>query len=118
MKKKIKPTVLQNPDEIRDVLRLNSKRTSHLGFYVKIKETYSLSRLGLAIPKKQARRAVDRNRLKRIIREEFRKAQRDIPIDIVVKLNTPIGKRTRNKLRESERKYIRNQVIQFFEKKE
>ena len=30
------------------------------------------ARLGLAISKKQARRAVDRNRLKRLIRESFR----------------------------------------------
>lgn len=32
-------------------------------------------RLGLAISKKRARRAVDRNRIKRIIRESFRQAQ-------------------------------------------
>lgn len=37
-------------------------------------ETYRpAARLGLAIAKKQIRRAVDRNRLKRIIREVFRR---------------------------------------------
>ncbi|WP_334223829.1 ribonuclease P protein component [Thiosocius teredinicola] len=35
----------------------------------------SPARLGLAIAKKQARRAVDRNRLKRLIRETFRHQQ-------------------------------------------
>jgi ribonuclease P protein component len=43
------------------------------------------ARLGLAIARKQVRRAVDRNRLKRIARECFRK-QRDAlhGIDLVV----------------------------------
>ena len=33
------------------------------------------ARLGLAIPRKQIRRAVERNRLKRLIRESFRRHQ-------------------------------------------
>ncbi|MGQ9659417.1 MAG: ribonuclease P protein component [Thermochromatium sp.] len=42
-------------------------------------------RLGLAIAKKCARRAVDRNRLKRIVRESFRRSARRLPaVDIVV----------------------------------
>jgi ribonuclease P protein component len=43
------------------------------------------ARLGLAISKKQARRAVDRNRLKRLTREVFRRhAVRHAGIDLVV----------------------------------
>jgi ribonuclease P protein component len=34
-----------------------------------------LPRLGLAIPRKQIRRAVERNRIKRLIRESFRRHQ-------------------------------------------
>jgi ribonuclease P protein component len=42
-------------------------------------------RLGLAIAKKNARRALDRNRIKRIIRESFRQNQTRLPaIDLVV----------------------------------
>ncbi|ADC64024.1 ribonuclease P protein component [Allochromatium vinosum] len=42
-------------------------------------------RLGLAIAKKCARRAVDRNRLKRIARESFRRSCQQLPgVDIVV----------------------------------
>ena len=42
-------------------------------------------RVGLAIAKKRVRRAVDRNRIKRLIRESFRQAQQDIaPVDLVV----------------------------------
>lgn len=43
------------------------------------------ARLGLAISKKQARRAVDRNRLKRVVRETFRQHRARLPgTDIVV----------------------------------
>lgn len=43
------------------------------------------ARIGFAIAKKQVKRAVDRNRLKRLIRESFRLHQTDIPAtDIVV----------------------------------
>lgn len=43
------------------------------------------ARLGLAISKKHARRAVDRNRIKRLIRESFRLNQAKLPaIDLVV----------------------------------
>ncbi len=43
------------------------------------------ARLGLAIPRKQIRRAVDRNRVKRLIRESFRR-HRDLleGLDVVV----------------------------------
>jgi len=44
-----------------------------------------LARLGLAVPKKHIHRAVERNRLKRIIRESFRLKQEKLKgNDIVV----------------------------------
>jgi len=43
------------------------------------------ARLGLAIAKKQVRRAVDRNRIKRILRESFRHHQQELAsVDYVV----------------------------------
>lgn len=43
------------------------------------------ARLGLAISKKCAKRAVDRNRIKRLIRESFRLQHQHLPaIDIIV----------------------------------
>ena len=46
-------------------------------------------RLGLAISKKSAKRAVDRNRIKRIIRESFRINQHKLPcVDIIAMCKT------------------------------
>lgn len=43
------------------------------------------ARLGLAIPRKQIRRAVERNRIKRLIRESFRRHQDVLcGLDVVV----------------------------------
>jgi ribonuclease P protein component len=43
------------------------------------------ARLGLAIAKKQVRRAVDRNRIKRVVRESFRHHQQELAsMDCVV----------------------------------
>ncbi len=43
------------------------------------------ARLGLAIAKKQVRRAVDRNRIKRVVRESFRHHQKQLAsMDCVV----------------------------------
>jgi len=60
--------------------------------------TLSEPRLGLAIGKKNCRLATNRNRLKRVIRESFRKQQDRLPgIDIVV-LNQPAAARANNKV--------------------
>ncbi|HEB55370.1 MAG TPA: ribonuclease P protein component [Gammaproteobacteria bacterium] len=45
----------------------------------------SHARLGMAVPKRQLKRAVDRNRIKRLIRESFRKHQAQLQgLDVVV----------------------------------
>ena len=48
-------------------------------------------RLGLIVGKKVLRRAVDRNRAKRVIREVFRLADGLPPLDIVVRVVEPGG---------------------------
>lgn len=49
-------------------------------------------RLGITIPKKRVKKAVDRNRLKRLIRESFRQQAYRFPnIDIVIIAKSGIG---------------------------
>jgi len=56
------------------------------------------ARLGLAIAKKHCRLATDRNRLKRIVRESFRKHRAELTgMDIVV-LNRPEAAQAENKM--------------------
>ena len=53
------------------------------------------ARLGLAISKKNARRAVDRNRIKRLIRESFRQEICHLPnVDIVILSRRQIAERS------------------------
>jgi len=48
----------------------------------------SSARLGLVVPKRLARRAVMRNLMKRIVRENFRQQLADLPaVDLVLKLS-------------------------------
>jgi ribonuclease P protein component len=56
------------------------------------------ARLGLVIAKRHLRRAVDRNLVKRLVRETFRTRRSELPscdliVRLAVKLNLPIDKR-------------------------
>ena len=53
-----------------------------------------LARLGLVVGKRMLRRAVDRNRAKRVIRESFRQAGGLPAMDIVVRVAAPAAKVT------------------------
>jgi ribonuclease P protein component len=67
--------------------------------------------LGVAVAKKLAKRAVDRNRLKRMIRELVWTAQANtFKQDVVVKLKRPIGRETRGRLRKKEKELLRTQI--------
>ena len=60
------------------------------------------ARLGLAISKKCARHAVDRNRIKRMVREGFRRQREILPsVDIVVMCRPGTAERTREELHQS-----------------
>jgi ribonuclease P protein component len=71
--------------------------------------------LGVAVAKKLAKRAVDRNRLKRMIRELVWTAQANtLNKDVVVKLKKPIGRETRGRLRKKEKEILRSQISELF----
>lgn len=67
--------------------------------------------LGISVAKRLVKRAVDRNRLKRMVRELVRAAQfSTLKGDVLVKLNKPIGRETRGKLRKKEKDLLRKQI--------
>ncbi len=50
------------------------------------------TRLGLVVGKKQLKRAVDRNRVKRIVREQFRRERHRLPVcDLIIRLTSRPG---------------------------
>jgi ribonuclease P protein component len=59
------------------------------------------SRLGISVPKKYVRRAVDRNKIKRIIRENFRLRNKELPLrlDMVFVVYTAILKQKNHEIR-------------------
>ena len=67
-------------------------------------------RLGLAIARKKVRRAVDRNRIKRIIRESFRHQKALKSLDIVVIANHGLAKKSNHQIMLSLQKHW--QIIQ------
>ncbi|MEZ5477388.1 MAG: ribonuclease P protein component [Thiolinea sp.] len=78
---------LTRPDEFRRVFqRGRHRRFQSSGFTLRVREsTQPHPRLGLALSKRALKRAVDRNRIKRLVRESFRTHFSSLPaLDIVV----------------------------------
>ena len=109
--------ILRTSEEISEVLKQRPKSSLHFSFHektIQAPESLDLSRLGLAIPKKMAKRAVDRNRIKRLIREVFRQADLSPSKKLVLKLKSPVGRGVKGKLRNAEYQLIKKEVNQFF----
>jgi ribonuclease P protein component len=67
------------------------------------------ARLGLVIAKKFLRRAVDRNQVKRIVREQFRCVRRDLPaFDVVARLTVKSAR--------IDRKLLADEVVALLER--
>jgi ribonuclease P protein component len=76
---------LLTPDDFQPVFKNAIPAVSpHLTLLAR-KNSLDHPRIGMAIPKKHIKRAVGRNRIRRIVREQFRQQQHKLPaIDIVV----------------------------------
>ncbi len=73
------------PEHFKNVFKNPVRAASpHITLLAK-PNTLEHARLGLAIPKKHIKRAVGRNRIRRVVREGFRLQQHKLPaVDIVV----------------------------------
>jgi ribonuclease P protein component len=68
---------LLTPYDFKQVFNRVSFRLSSASLVILVRSrTAGMARLGLIVARKNARRSVDRNRIKRIARESFRKNQR------------------------------------------
>ena len=100
-----------NSARISELLKTRPKTSLYWGLYVAPLQVEGKPDLGVAVAKKLAKRAVDRNRLKRMIRDLVRTAQaRSLKKDVVVKLKKPIGQETRGRLRKKEKNLLRSQM--------
>jgi ribonuclease P protein component len=101
-----------NSARISELLKTRPKTSLYWGVYLSAAENNKKPDLGIAVAKRLAKRAVDRNRLKRLIRELFRAEQStNLKSDVVVKLNKPIGRETRGRLRKKEQSLLRQQMM-------
>ena len=76
--------------EFDAVLRAPSLRLRRGSLVAAVRPSESaVARLGLIVAKRTLKRAVDRNRAKRVIRESFRQRRRFPPVDVVVRLAAP-----------------------------
>jgi ribonuclease P protein component len=101
-----------NSARISELLKAHPKTSLYWGLYVASPQQGAKPDLGVAVAKKLAKKAVDRNRLKRMIRELIWTAQTNtLNKDVVVKLKKPIGRETRGRLRKKEKEILRSQII-------
>jgi ribonuclease P protein component len=81
---------LLKPAEFSRVFKQPIRSSDRLFTILAVNNELEFARLGLAISKKHAKRAVDRNRIKRLVRESFRLTRHGLPtIDMVVMAKPP-----------------------------
>jgi len=100
-------------DDFSSVFRLRPKqRTVHFVLYARANQL-SHARLGVVVAKRFAPRAVTRNMIKRICRENFRLA--NLPAtDCIVRLSSPVNTRAHPASTADLKKQLRKEVHQFF----
>lgn len=94
---------------IQALLRTRPTSSEAWAIYAESKNEAPLD-LGLAIAKKFAKRAVDRNRLKRAARELTRNKTLGNFAELVIRLKQPVGRSTRGRLRNPEYQELKSQL--------
>ena len=87
---------LLKPDEYSRVFKNPFRSSDRLFTILAVKNEMGHARLGLAISKKNTRRAVDRNTIKRLVRESFRLNLGNIPFVDLVVMAKPVTKSADN----------------------
>jgi ribonuclease P protein component len=83
---------LLKPAEFKHVFTRSTRQSDNTMTVLARENKLTHARLGLAISKKQLRRAVDRNRIKRLVRESFRQHQDQLTgLDCVVMVRTSVS---------------------------
>jgi ribonuclease P protein component len=104
---------LKTPTDFQKVFTRPVKSTDRYFTLLAIKNQLEYPRLGLAIAKKNIKRAVDRNKIKRITRESFRLQQHQLTtIDIVVLARRDAANATSIQLANSLTKHWQNLLKQ------
>ena len=99
---------LSDANLIRSILAQKPSNTKHLAIHTLAGE----SGIALTVPKKLAKRAIDRNRIKRLMRESYRQNLLNLDGQLVVlRLRKRIGESSSGKLREQERLQIKDQLF-------
>lgn len=76
---------LKRPEEFKLVFSSKQRSSDKSFLFLARQNDLNQARLGLAVPKKHISKSVDRNKLKRIIRESFRLRQKQLEgKDVVV----------------------------------
>jgi len=97
---------LLKPAEFKQVFSRARKSTDENFTVLAIDNRLAHPRLGLAIAKKQVKSAVVRNRIKRIVRESFRRHQAFLPaLDLVVLARRGIAEKDNSELYRSLQKH-------------
>jgi len=91
---------LLNSADYHRVFKSNRKVGDKYWTILYCRNSHDIARLGMAVAKKRAKRAVDRNRLRRLVRESFRH-QLLPPVDVVVLVKDPSVHASNEDLRNS-----------------